>query len=371
MKKFFWVFAFTALFSTANADVQIANEQPKLSAAVDQAALPTDSRVCPGSPVVLTVGLNPPLAIAGGAIPVISYEVLEGNGWFGPVEEMQAAPLGPFGILMGRMRARFGGNHAAAPLNAETGSTAIVFHPLGKDGDTIRVRAKAVGQAEDLGSVEFTFKVGVNHEYLLSRLAENGLNVEKRTEKLHYEEEEYADVKTALASGKWSGVPRHILRTLYSKKVTEKDIDNPARDLSTVERAPLDIKNSIYVRCRYWGETTNAIVGCLTDPNPPGPDGTLMLYYFNKSTGLLTEFRFYGKNSCGWTNFLWNPDVGGGLPYTIQIQRRVWNPPAKLQEMVDIFRQNIRILPDEPPEATPTPSSFDPLKEDETPVEQP
>lgn len=369
MKKILWVMAFTAMFSTANADMQIANEQPKLSGAVGQAALPTDSRVCPGSPVVLTVGLNPPLAIAGGAIPVISYTILEGRGWFGPMEDMKIAPLGPFGIFFGRMLARFGNQHAVAPLNAETGSTAIVFHPLGKEGDTIRIRAKGEGQAENLGSVEFVFHVGANHEYLLSRLAENGLNIEKRTERIHYEEEEYADVKTALASGNWSGVPRHVFRTLYAKKVTEKDLNNPTRDLSTVERLPLDVKNSIYARCRYWGETTTAIVGCLTDPSPPGPDGTLMLYYFSKNTGLLTEFRFYGKSSCGWTNFLWNPDVGGGLPYTIQIQRRVWNPPTKLQETVDIFRQNIRILPDEPPEAPPTP--YDPSRDPPEQTEPP
>jgi hypothetical protein len=371
MKKLFWALVITAMVSTANADVQIANEKPKLSGPVGQAVFPSNARVCPGSPVVLTVGLIPSLSIVGGAVPVISYEVLEGNGWFGPIEEMQVAPLGYFQIMLGRFRARFGGRHAVTSLNAETGSTAIVFHPLGKDGDAIRVRAKAEGQAEDLGSVEFAFKVGTNQEKILSRMAENEMNVQKRTEQLCYQEDEFSDIKTALSSGLWRGAPRSVRRTLYREKVMELSLDDPYKHVYEIKRVSSDITKGLYFNCRYWGETDTSIVGCMTDPDPPGSDGSLMLYFFDKKTGLMNEVKFYGKRSCGWVSFIWNLDIGGGLPYTIQIQRRVWNPPTKLQETVDIIRQNIKILPDEPPSPTPTPSSYDPNKEDETPVEQP
>jgi hypothetical protein len=362
-----WVL-FASAFA-AHADVQIAYEHPKLSGAIGQAALPADSRVCPGSPVVLTVGLNPPLAISNGVVPIVSYQVIEGFGWFGTMEDMRTAPMGFFRLLFGRILARLGGQRTLVPLNAETGSTAIVFHPLGKDGDAVRIRAKGEGQAAELGSVDFIFKVGANHEYLLSRLAEQGLNNELRTEKLHYEVEEYADVKTATASGQWHGTPGHILRKFYDNKVVNTYLENPRKNVENQNRVPFDPKDSLYVKCRYWGETPTAIVGCLTDPAPPTPDATLTLYYFDKGSGLMTEFRFYGKSSCGWTGFLWNPDVGGGLPYNFQVQRRVWNPPTKLFETADIFRQNFKLLTE--PEPTETPTTYDPNKEEETPAEQP
>jgi hypothetical protein len=371
MKNPIYTLAFLmAVVCAARADVQIANEKPVLSGAIEQATFPADSRVCPGSPVVLTVGLKPALGISSGGTPVIDFSIVEGDGWFGTIEGMRAAPPGFFRLLYGRFLAFTGGRRTVIPLSSETGSTAAVFHPLGKEGDVIRIRAKGEGPGSELGSVDFIFRVGANRESLLSPLASTGLNNELRTEKLHYSVDEYADIKYAQASGTWTGSPQHFQRVFYPDKVVSTPMGDPLRkDVSSNARRPFVAKDSIYVKCRYWGETDTAIVGCLLDPDPPGPDGTLMLYYFDKGTGLMKEFRFYGKSTCGWGSFVWNPDVGEGLPYTIQIQRKVWNPPTKMSETADIFRENFKIMTEAVP--TETPTNFDPNKVDETPVGQP
>lgn len=341
---------------------------PRLTGPLAQAALPADLRVCPGSPVVLTVGVDPPMSTGAGAAATIRFEIVQGAGWFGSIEKMETAPRGPFGILLGRIRARMGSDQATSNLDPELGSTAVVFHPLGKEGDTVKVRASGVGEAAGLGSVDFSFSVGHNQEHLLSRLAEQGINIEARIDAAKYEMDEYMDSRNAGERGSWRITIKRLHYLMLDGQMIRRPIgvtDDPEK---VTRREPFDRKNNPYIRCRYWGETPSAIVGCLLDPDPPGPDGHLGLYFFDKATGLMKEFRFYGRRGCGWTSFQWNMDTGGGFPFTVQITRRAWEPPTKPLEIVDIFRQNIHLLPDSF-SVGPTPTPYDPNRDE--PAEAP
>jgi hypothetical protein len=169
------------------------------------------------------------------------------------------------------------------------------------------------------------------------------LSAEKNLDTLNYQYEEFVDMKTSDVSGRWRGSPLHIKRTFVGGTLVSEFLESHTAP-STLTRQPYDLKNSIYLRCRYWGESEDSVIGSLCDPDPPGRNGSLMLYYFDKGTGLLKDFRFYGRRTCGWGHFLWNQDAGGGHPFTIQIQKRSWDPPTQLHETVDLFRQNIHFL---------------------------
>jgi len=336
---------------------------PRLSGGVEQTALPTEMRVCPGSPVVLTVCLDPASSMAGRSELVVRYEIVEGNGWFGSLKEMRAAPLGAFGILWNRFLGSFRARSALSPLRPDSASTAVVFHPLGKEGEKVLIRATSEGAAEDLGAVDFRFQVGTAHSRLLSEVAAKGLANEMRIEKLLFEVEETIDVRTDRGSGVLTGNPYRVQRTFLQDLIITKPLSEVAIDQNTKERHPFDVKDSLYIKCQYWGETPTEFIGCLLDPDPPNADAYLMLYTFDKETGLMKGLRFYNATSCGWASFLWNPDVGDGLPYTIQIQRRVYEPPTRLKETVSVFRENFRRISVAP---GPTPTLYDPSRDEDS-----
>jgi hypothetical protein len=190
--------------------------------------------------------------------------------------------------------------------------------------------------------VEYVFQVGKNRSSELRQLAAKGLKQEQQLDTLNFRWHESVIMTSPrdnlLARGKVMNVERIFgngyMDSLYEgAEVSDKN----------VERKPYDVETSPYVHVRYWGETSYALIGYKGDPDPPGPDGAIMLYYYNKQTGLMQELRFYSTHNCGRGVFLWNQGVSG-IYFNTQIQKRTWSPPTELWEEASVIRRNIRLM---------------------------
>jgi hypothetical protein len=235
-----------------------------------------------------------------------------------------------------------------------------LFHPLGEEGEMIQVRAKGVGSAENLGFVDFIFQVGANRTHQLSLVVEKGLGLEIQQEKLNFSMDETSQNKELMGPGMWKTNNLSKRKTFMNDSAVTEDLMSPDRETRRSLRRPMDLKESPYILCRYWGETPSSLVGCLIEPDPADEDASLKLFYFDKNSGLMNGFRFYNRKDCGWVSFDWVLVPGGPIPMTTRVQRKVWKPVTRLQETEDVIRTNIKFLAAAP---TATPIIVDPLKQ--------
>jgi hypothetical protein len=344
----------TAAAATAPAPVRMPNiptpsssSQPvtawqRIYGPVSEGVLPPETLVCPGMPVILNAVMVPPPGAWVGSPPEIRFELVQGLGWFGSYEDIKLDPPGFWKKLFKRLRPGPNARAFSFAPDRRTGSTAVVFYPLGEEGDPVHLRARCADTNLDLGTVEYHFKVGANRGSDFKRLVDKGLKQEQKLDTINFRWNETvvatSPFENLMARGRVMNVDRifgngYMDSVYHSGEVADKNI----------ERKPYKVEESPYYGVRYWGETPNALIGTKGDPDPPGPNGSVMLYYYNKETGLMQEFRFYGTQSCGRGLLMWNQGVSG-VYFNTQIQKRTWSPPTQLWEQHTILRRDIRLL---------------------------
>jgi len=311
-----------------------------LIGAVEGSVLPSDVKVCLGSPVVLNVTW-----VADGPAQLdrtldIRYELTQGTGWFETFDKLKPSVASWKDRAAGYYRAIRQGKKALSRLVPGGAGTALVFHPLGSEDSQVAVRVGVDPPDPALPPIEYHLRLGRDRSSEFAALVRNGVDSEEAYGSTRFEYDETIKVQSFLHPGKWSdGKPLRIQRILDNGSVVSKYVgdDRPRTD----RREPFDAAGSPYNRCVYWGEEGASLIGCMMDP---GDAGGLMLYTFDGKTGEMTAFREYGPSLCGWGTFTWSNPLNN-LPFMTGIAKRVWSPPGRLVEDTLVQRDEFHLLP--------------------------
>jgi len=304
------------------------------------ANLPSDVKVCPGSPVVLNVTW-----VADGPAQLdrtldIKYEVIQGTGWFETFDKLKPSVATLKDRVAGYVRAIRQGKKAMSHLVPGGAGTALVFHPLGSGDSQVAVRVGVDPPDPSLPPIEYRLRLGRDRSAELAAAVRGGVDGEESYGSLRYGYYETIKVHSFIRPGKWSdGSPVRIQRILDNGFVVSKYVgdDRPRTD----RREPFDAAGSPYNRCVYWGEEGTSLIGCMMDP---GNAGGLNLYTFDGKTGVMTGFREYGPSLCGWGTFTWT-DPLNNLPFMTKILKQIWSPPDRLVEDTLVQRDQFQLLP--------------------------
>jgi hypothetical protein len=88
---------------------------------VPEGALPPETLVCPGAPVILNAVMVPPPVAWVGAAPEIRFEIMRGQGWFGNFADIQKNPPGFWKRLFKRLRSGYNDRRITAAADERTG----------------------------------------------------------------------------------------------------------------------------------------------------------------------------------------------------------------------------------------------------------